>query len=218
MRFDLDGLMVKVSGVTNEQDALLAIGLGANVVGFEFFAGPRQVSTQLVSTIIQRLPVGSLTVGVFRNDMPQHIVEVANNLGLSAVQIDGPVSAGALGYVSERVRTVLRTATSIEAAPTTAKECDYLLLPEGDSRQELVECLDYFSNYNLFTPLVASGGLNVDNVVDIVQNYPVMGVDVRSGIESSPGIIDAALMGDFIHNARWAYENSYVERRHSFFE
>jgi phosphoribosylanthranilate isomerase len=218
MRFDHDGLLIKVSGVTNEQDALLAIGLGANVVGFEFSQGPRQMSSQAVSEIVRRLPVGALTVGVFRGDMPQHIVEVANGVGLSGVQIEGPVSTGALAYVSERVRTVLRMAPSIESAQIAAQECDYLLLPEADSRQDLVATLDFFTEYDLFTPLIASGGLQVDNVVDIVQNYPVWGVDVRSGVELAPGIIDAGLMSDFIYNAKWAYENSYVERRHGFFE
>ena len=218
MRFDLDGLLIKISGVTNEQDALLAIGLGASAVGFEFFSGPRQVTQQLVTEIVHRLPAGALTVGVFRGDMPQHVVEVANNVGLSAVQIDGPVSPGALGYISERVRTVLRMAPSTQSAVAAAQECDYLLLPEVDSRQELVESLDFISQYDQFTSLLASGGLNVDNVVDVVQNYPVWGVDVRSGVEVSPGVIDPGLMGDFIYNAKWAYENSYVERRHGFLD
>jgi phosphoribosylanthranilate isomerase len=218
MRFDLEGLLIKVSGVTNEQDALLAIGLGANVIGFEMSSGPRQVSAQLVTEIVRRLPTGSQTVGVFRGDMPQYVVEVANNSGLSGVQIEGPVSVGALGYISERVRTVMRMAPSVAAGTSAAQECDYLLLPEGDSRQDLIEALDFMSEYDQFTPLIASGGLQVDNVVDVVQNYPVSGVDVRSGVESSIGVIDAGLMSDFIYNAKWAYDNSYVERRHGFFE
>lgn len=218
MRFDHEGLLIKVSGVTTEQDALLAIGLGASAVGFDLSYGPRQVTPQLVTEIVHRLPLGAISIGVFRGDMPQHVVEVANSIGLSGVQIEGPVSPGALGYISERVRTVLRMAPSVQAAQSTAEECDYLLLPETDTRQELVDSLDFIAQYDRFTPLIASGGLNVDNVVDVVQNYPVWGVDVRGGIEVSPGVIDPGLMSDFIYNAKWAYENSYVERRHGFFE
>jgi phosphoribosylanthranilate isomerase len=217
MRFDHDGLLVKVSGITNEQDALLAIGLGATAIGFEFSTGPRQLNQQTVTEIVHRLPVGALTVGVFRGDMPQHVVEIANSVGLSAVQIEGPVSPAALAYISERVRTVLRMVPSVQSA-ASAQEWDYLLLPEIDTRQELIESLEFIATYDQFTPLIASGGLNVDNVVDVVQNYPVWGVDVRSGVEISPGVIDPGLMGDFIYNAKWAYENSYVERRHGFLD
>ena len=218
MRFELGGLLIKVSGITNEQDALLAIGLGASVVGFEFSSGVRQVTPQLAMEIVHRLPVGALTVGVFRGDTPKHVVEIANSVGLSGVQLDGPVSPGAVGYISERVRTVMRMAPSVQSALSAAEECDYLLLPETDTRQELVESLDFISSYEHFTPLIASGGLNVDNVVDVVQNYPVWGVDVRSGVENAPGEMDPAIMADFIYNAKWAFENSYVDRRQGFFE
>jgi phosphoribosylanthranilate isomerase len=61
-------------------------------------------------------------------------------------------------------------------------------------------------------PLIASGGLNCTNVVDVVQNFPVFGVDVRAGVESAPGVKDPVMLGEFIANARWAYDNTYVER------
>ena len=53
---------------------------------------------------------------------------------------------------------------------------------------------------------------SASNVVDIVQNYPVWGVDARSGVEVAPGVTDPVLLGQFIANARWAYDNAYVER------
>jgi phosphoribosylanthranilate isomerase len=59
---------------------------------------------------------------------------------------------------------------------------------------------------------MASGGLNPSNVVEVVQNYPVWGVDVRRGVESEAGVKDPVLLGEFIANARWAYDNAYVQR------
>jgi hypothetical protein len=91
---------------------------------------------------------------------------------------------------------------------------DYFLLPESDDVDSLVACLEAFQDSSLRTPLIASGGLNASNVVDVVQNYPVWGVDVRSGVEIEPGTKDPVLLGEFIANARWAYENSYVQRYH----
>ena len=61
-------MFVKICGVTSEADALLAVGLGADAVGFVFAPSPRQVSPQAVRRIIERVPPEILTVGVFRNE------------------------------------------------------------------------------------------------------------------------------------------------------
>jgi len=215
MRLFVEGLFIKVSGVTTEDDALFSIGLGANAVGFEFGPTPRQVSVESAHDVVRRLPHGALSIGVFRNELPQRVVEVANTLGLSAVQIDGAISLEQLAYVSERVNTVLRmipSTGSIDASLIDAG-VDYLVLPEGDDHDSLVDCLDTFLDETIRTPLVASGGLTPSNVVDVVQNYPVWGVDVRAGVETAPGVKDPVRLGEFIANARWAYENSLIDRR-----
>ncbi len=216
MRLLIEGLFIKVSGVTTEEDALFAIGLGASAVGFEFGPTPRQISPSVAHDIVRRLPQGAISVGVFRNELPKRIVEIANTLGLTAVQIDGAMTGEQLGYVAERVNTVLRTipSTSVIDSRTSYSGADYLLIPESDDRDSLVDCLDTFLDETIRTPLIASGGLTSSNVIDVVQNYPVWGVDVRGGVETSPGVKDPVLLGEFIANARWAYENSYVDRHH----
>jgi phosphoribosylanthranilate isomerase len=216
VRLNIEGLFIKVSGITNEEDALFSIGLGANAVGFEFGPSPRQISTVAAHDIIRRLPHGAVSVGVFRNEMPQRIVEVANTLGLTAVQIDGTIAKEELAYVAERVNTVLRTlpSTTIIDSSVQLAGADYLLLPESDDYNSLVDCLETFLDETLRVPMVASGGLTTSNVIDVIQNYPVWGVDARSGVETSPGIKDPVLLGEFIANARWGYENTYVERHY----
>ncbi|NNN01032.1 MAG: phosphoribosylanthranilate isomerase [Acidimicrobiaceae bacterium] len=214
MRFNTEGLFIKVSGVTNEDDALFSIGLGASAVGFDFGPSSRAISPAEAHDVVRRLPTGAISVGVFRNEMPQRIVEIANTLGLSAVQIDGSITQNALGYVAERVNTVLRSLPSTANLDLVRPPVgvDYLVMPEADDHDSLVDCLGLFADLTIRTPIIASGGLNSSNVVDVVQNYPVWGVDVRSGVEVSPGVKDPVLLGQFIANARWAYENPYVER------
>lgn len=216
MRLNIEGLFIKVSGITNEEDALFSIGLGANAVGFEFGPSPRQISTAAAHDIVRRLPHGAVSVGVFRNETPRRIVEVANTLGLTAVQIDGVVGLDELAYVAERVNTVMRTlpSTTIIDSSLQLAGADYLLLPESDDYNSLVDCLETFLDETLRVPMVASGGLTTSNVIDVIQNYPVWGVDVRSGVETSPGIKDPVLLGEFITNARWGFENTYVERHY----
>jgi phosphoribosylanthranilate isomerase len=197
VRFNTEGLFIKVSGITSEQDALFAIGLGASAVGFEFGPTPRRITPQEASDIVRRLP------------------EVANTLGLSAVQLDGPISAASLAWVAERVTTVIRTLPNAEVLRETRsiEGVDYFLLPEDDDVERLRDCLEVFADRSIPTPLIASGGLDASNVVEVVQNYPIWGVDVRAGVEIEPGLKDPALLGDFIANARWANANAYVERQ-----
>ena len=214
MRLTTEGLFIKVSGITTEEDALFSIGLGASAVGFDFAPTPRQIAVGAAHDIVRRLPGGAVSVGTFRNEMPERVVEIANTLGLDAVQIDGSITAGALAYIAERVNTVMRslpsTANRDLASPMAG--VDYLVLPAADDHDSLVDCLELFRDETVHTPIIASGGLSASNVVDVVQNYPVWGVDVRSGVEVAPGVKDPVLLGQFIANARWAYDNAYVER------
>ncbi|HVB19612.1 MAG TPA: phosphoribosylanthranilate isomerase [Acidimicrobiales bacterium] len=210
MRFNVEGLFIKIAGITNEEDALFAIGLGASAVGFDFGVSPRQIAPAAAHDIIRRLPQGALSIGSFRNELPQRVVEIASTLGLSAVQLEGAMTSDQVAYVSERVNTVLRL-TSPEAGPGAAG-IDYLVLPDDDDAFALNASLEHFARSSTRHPVVASGGLDGANVVDIVQNYPVFGVEARSGVERSPGQKDPVQLGQFIANARWAYENSLVER------
>jgi len=90
VRLNTEGIFIKVSGVTTEDDALFSIGLGASAVGFDFGPTPRQISVNAAHDIVRRLPVGAISVGVFRNEMPQRIVEIANTLGLSRCKSTAP--------------------------------------------------------------------------------------------------------------------------------
>ena len=215
MRLILDGLFVKVSGITTEEDALFSIGLGASTVSFDFAPTPWQISPIHAHDIIRRLPSGAVSVGVFRNEMPERIVEIVNTLGLSIVQIDGPCSSTQLEYIAERVNTIIRSVPSDfdYSSEIPIPQADYLLMPDNDIYEDLVDSLEVFSDDALRTPIIAGGGLSDVNVADVVQNYPVWGVDVRSGVEVSPGIKDPARLGAFIGNAKWAFENSLVARR-----
>ena len=214
MLIDAEGLFVKISGVTCEADALFAVALGANAVGFDFGPSPRQISETMVHDIVRRLPGGVTTVGVFHSEMPQRIVQIANTLGLSAVQVEGVMSRASLRYVAERVRTVIRTLKHPDEVFDYEADLgvDYLLLPESDRHDDMIEALSVFNDPLLMRPVIASG-LDESSVVGLVQNYDVWGVDALGGIESEPGVKDPVRMGEFIANARWAYQNANVVRR-----
>src|SRR4029450_12517378 len=101
-------MFVKICGITNEEDALLATALGADALGFIFAPSPRQVSAVSARDIVKRLPTDVLPVGVFKNDRPEHVVDVAARVGLHAVQLSGGEPLSEVRWVRERVRFVIQ--------------------------------------------------------------------------------------------------------------
>jgi putative transposase len=71
-------VFVKIDGVTTEEDALLAVAMGADAVGFIFAQSPRQMAAQHVRDIVRRLPRDVLTLGVFVNETPQQVVDTVH--------------------------------------------------------------------------------------------------------------------------------------------
>ena len=88
-RYRDDCMFVKICGITNEDDALLAVAMGADAVGFIFAPSPRQVAAQQVYDITRRLPPEILTVGVFRDEHPERVIDTVNRAGLKAAQLHG---------------------------------------------------------------------------------------------------------------------------------
>ena len=205
MRPDIEGLFIAVMGIVEENDALFSIGLGANAVGFDFGPTTHNISTQAAHDIIRRLPHGALSIGVFRNETPQRIVEIANSIGLSIVQVQSHQSRSDFEWIQERVATVFSVAQNWET-----RNIDALITPNSDSKDELGQSLNAFTQSGTTVANVCGGGLDCSNVVEFVQRFPVWGIEVLSGVEFSPGVKDPALLGQFISKARWAYDNALI--------
>lgn len=201
-----DDLWVKICGITSEADALLAVGLGADAVGFVFAPSPRQVTPTLVADIAKRVPHGVLTVGVFRDEAPQRVVEIAHQVGLGAVQLHGHEPAGECRWIRQRLRCTIRAFSAGDRTIGRFEEfgADYLLV-DGPSPGS-GEIFDWRLAEGVVDPgrLIVSGGLRPDNVGQAIAHLRPFGVDVSSGVESSPGRKDPAKLREFIRNARQA--------------
>lgn len=199
-------LLVKICGVTSEADALLAVGLGADAVGFIFAPSPRQVTATTAADIVKRLPHGVLTVGVFRDEAPARVVDVANHIGLGAVQLHGHETAEDSRWVGERVACTIKAFPAGDRTIDRFAEfgADYLLIdgPSPGSGQ----VFDWRLGEGVVDPrrLIVSGGLRPDNVAEAIAHLRPYGVDVASGVEASPGRKDPHLLRDFVTNARQA--------------
>src|SRR5687768_14404976 len=96
-------MFVKICGTTSEEDALLAVAMGADAVGFVFAASPRQVAAARVRDIVRRVPPEILTVGVFRDAAPSQVVDTVIECNLRAAQLHGHETPEDAQWVAQRV-------------------------------------------------------------------------------------------------------------------
>lgn len=199
-------MFVKICGVTNEDDALLAVAMGADAVGFVFAPSPRQVAAQHVYDITRRLPPEILTVGVFRDEHPDLVTDTVNRAGLKAAQLHGHESPGVVAEVMGHVRWVIKgvAAGSRDAARANEFGTDLILVDAANPGSGAV------FDWNLIDELpegpryILAGGLHPDNVAMAVERAIPWGVDVSSGVERSPGRKDPLRVKSFIERARAA--------------
>jgi len=200
-------LFVKICGITSEADALLSVSLGASAVGFIFAPSPRQVSVQLAGDIAKRLPEHVLTVGVFRDEAPQRVVESVHAAGLGAAQLHGHESAEETKWVRARVPTVIKAFRAGERAIGRFAEfgADFLMVDGDNPGSGQVFDWRLAEGVADHHRLILSGGLRPDNVGPAVISLRPAGVDVATGVEAEPGRKDPLLLRDFIGNARRAH-------------
>src|ERR1700730_5075549 len=101
-------MFVKICGTTSEEDALLAVAMGADAVGFIFAPSKRQIAPSIARDIAKRLPPEILTVGAFRDEAPQRVVDTIRFSGLKAVQLHGREPPEQARWIRERVPFVIQ--------------------------------------------------------------------------------------------------------------
>lgn len=201
-------MFVKICGITNESDALLAVAMGADAVGFVFAPSPRQIAPTIARDIARRLPAEIITVGVFRDQSPQRVVEIVNSMGLRGAQLHGHESPGEAKWVSQRVPFVIKAFGIHDHL--LEKVLDYpvnaILVDAADPGSGQVFDWGLVDQLPLGLRVILAGGLTADNVGDAIERVNPWGVDVSTGVEAAPGKKDPIELRYFINNAK-AYEN-----------
>ncbi|MDD3089448.1 MAG: phosphoribosylanthranilate isomerase [Candidatus Omnitrophica bacterium] len=213
---------VKICGITNTEDAALAVSYGADLLGFVFVPGtPRYVEADIVRSIVKDLSAGmdgsTGLVGLFRDQDPDVIEKVVKECGLGYVQLHGDESPETCVELKKRIpeiriMKVFKVRKGIMPCgvfgPEDYAEADLYLFdtyhPElsgGTGRAFDWPSLKK-SRAKLERPFFVAGGLDPMNVSEVVKALRPCGVDVSSGVESSTGKKDKALMKEFIENAR----------------
>jgi len=207
-------MFVKVCGTTSEDDALLSVALGADAIGFVFAPSPRQVAPQVAADIAKRLPPEIVTVGVFRDDAPQRVVDVAQAAGLRAVQLHGHESAADARWVRQRVAMLIQAFAAGDPRVAGAADfgADVVLLDAPSPGSGQVFDWAFAGEVPGGQRLMIAGGLTSGNVAAAIRRTSPWGVDVASGVERSPGRKDPVKLRAFIAAAKSAAAPSYQAR------
>ncbi|MCE2524877.1 MAG: phosphoribosylanthranilate isomerase [Acidimicrobiia bacterium] len=197
-------MFVKICGITSEEDGLLAVAMGADAVGFLFAPSPRRVSPTRAGEISRRLPPEILTVGVFRNEDPRAVVDIANRARLRAVQLHGHESPAETRRVREQVGTVIKAFRAGSAELEQARDygADIVLVDADQPGSGRIFDWALAERAAGALPVMVAGGLNPENVAAAIAKTRPWGVDVSTGVESSPGRKDPRLVRDFVTAAR----------------
>jgi phosphoribosylanthranilate isomerase len=211
---------VKICGMTNLEDALVAVAAGADAVGFVFYEkSPRCVSVEKAREICEELPEGVEKVGVFVNESPQRVSEIAEATGLTAVQLHGDEykdperysAAGKLFFSLPVTQFVsdLQQPIGEFSFPKFPKSASIHLdsgIPEkrGGTGKTFAwaEARWLVSALKRLHPVVIAGGLTASNVKQAADFLKPWGVDVASGVETRPGKKDPEKVRAFVKAVR----------------
>jgi phosphoribosylanthranilate isomerase len=200
-------VFVKICGVTTEEDALLAVAMGADAVGFNFVpSSPRRVEPDDVRAIVRRLPAEIVTVGVFRDETPQHVIEVVARTGLNVAQLHGHESRADVEQVRQHVPSVIQAVAAGDDAMVRAagSPADVVLVDSPSPGSGKIFDWKLAEGAPRGMRLLLAGGLDPDNVTRAIRQVHPWGVDVATGVEASPGRKDATKVRLFVERAKLA--------------
>jgi phosphoribosylanthranilate isomerase len=220
-------MWIKICANTNLDDAQLATELGADAVGFVFAPSTRQVTAAEVARITPHLPETIERVGVFYSQDADEIASIADEAGLSALQLHGGVNHALAAELNERfagrIKLIQTVHWHVDQDGTSAAKVGQQLSEIEDAR--VLERVLVDSKVNLAgggtgvsfnwdeartifdaagdrLKLIVAGGLRPENVGEAIRRLNPWGVDVASGVEAKPGRKDAQRLAAFIQNAR----------------
>lgn len=202
--------LVKICGITNLGDALAAVRLGADFLGFIFAESPRRVEPEVVAGIVRELDSGVKTVGVMTQESDD-ILSAIDQCGLDYVQLHGNQSEEFASQIgAERVIRVARVKDEASVYGLAKyQQCAFYLLDTykkgvaGGTGKTFDWALAARA-MNLGKPVILSGGLKPENAGEAVRTVRPHALDVSSGVEISPGIKDHKRIEELINNVRQA--------------
>jgi len=215
---------IKICGLTSTDDALAAVNFGADAIGLNFYPkSARYIEPGKAKEITQAISKTATPIGLFVNSTAEEIHKICTQVGLQVVQIHGDEPPEFLsqidnsldvirarrfsGDVLEKVAGDLRACSDLAGTSPDAVLLDaespgqYGGTGESLAWEKIADWPERLGG----TPMILAGGLTPENVAEAIRTARPHGVDVASGVESSPGVKDLEKMRKFVKQAKAAF-------------
>jgi phosphoribosylanthranilate isomerase len=216
---------IKICGITNLEDALTAVDAGADALGFVFYEkSPRHIGPEAARKIVAELPPNIEKVGVFVNQFEGSICALADEVGLTAVQLHGNNEDPRVADLVVKHRSDLKVVVSISMlqpqpegwARLWRPDVVHAFLVDSGTSSKLGgtgETFDWRMRRTSIAVIatlgrvVIAGGLSPTNVSEAIEILKPWGVDVASGVEAKQGKKDPKQVQAFVAAVRQAGKN-----------
>lgn len=199
---------IKICGITRLEDALAAVELGADALGFVFYPpSPRYLGPQDARRIIERLPPFITTVGLFVDAGVPAVHAQATESGVDLVQFHGKETPEECGASPRPWIKAIQARPGLDFARIALQYANARALLVDAWHPELPGGTGVSFDWSLLTGprdfrLVLAGGLDAGNVGAALQQLEPYAVDVSGGVESSKGIKNIAKIREFVAEVR----------------
>jgi phosphoribosylanthranilate isomerase len=207
-------MLVKICGITKSEDALGCARAGADMVGFVFAPSPRKVEAREARRIASPLPVGISKVGVFLDQPLDEVLRACSLAGLDYIQLHGRETPEFCNRVHEMTGAGIIKAVQMGTREDLSgmgtydlESVSFILLdsPKNGKTPEKKRKSPWMilgGPPPIRKPYFVAGGLTAENVGEAIRKLSPAGVDVSSGVESSPGVKDLEKVRRFISEAK----------------
>lgn len=181
----------KICGITNLMDAKVAVENGASAIGLIFYEkSPRAISIENAKSISKQLSYSVIRVGVFVNQNKDFIDKTISEVQLNMIQLHGDESSNFCNQFEVPIFKAVRIKNEASLSVMDQYNVAGILLDTFSNKQYggTGKTFDWsLINEQIDTPIILSGGLNPDNILDAIDSVKPAAIDVNSGVELSPG-------------------------------
>ncbi len=203
----MKSVWVKICGITNIEDALRVVELGADALGFVFYEkSPRKITKEKAKEIIDKIQTVKprvVKVGLFVDELEEKVNEIASYCNFDILQFHGDETPNYCKKFPQKIIKAFKIKDKESLVNIPKYEVDYYLLDAYS--EELPGGTGKTFNWDLAKeakefgkPIILSGGLNPENIIEALKKVLPFGVDVSSGVELFPGQKDHKKLEEFI--------------------
>ena len=181
-------MLIKICGITTLEEIDYINELKPDYTGFVFAESKRKVNIENGKELLKALDKDIKSVGVFRNNTKEYIIEVIENIPLDIIQLHGDEDNDFINYLKDKTNCEIWKAVGIKNKEDLIKAKDFnvetLLLDGSNPGSGELFPWEYLKEIDVNKRFFIAGGINEENVLEAMENVNPYGVDTSSGVET----------------------------------